>query len=115
VNEIMNFKELIGVVLAGLTAGVVGAGRSHMKVRDRLQNTEVRVDIMEDKTDKLEDMAKETHESVIRLEMGVLGIEDDIKTSIRRSEKIQKTINSIERMFKLNGNGTGNGDTDVGP
>ena len=100
-DEITSLKELVGVLFAGVSAAILGAGRSHMKLRDRLQNTELRLDIMEDRTEKLEETTKATHESVVRLEVGVLGIEDDMKTSIRRAEKIQKTINSIERMFKL--------------
>jgi len=94
-----SLKEVIGVVAAGVSAALAGFGRSHMRVRDRLQNTEVRLDAVEDKLEKLD----ETHESVIRLECAVLGIEDDMKNSIRRQEKIQKTITSIERMFKMNG------------
>jgi len=89
--------EIIGVVSAGVTAALAGIGRSHMKVRDRLQHAEVRLEAMEEKLDK----AEATHESVIRLECAILGIEDDMKTSMRRQEKIQKTITSIERMFKI--------------
>lgn len=100
-SDLASLKEFIGLVLAGLSAAVLGAGRSHMKVRDRLQNTEVRLDVMEDRTEKLEETTKATHESVVRLEVGVLGIEDDMKNSIRRQEKMHKTINSIEQMFKI--------------
>jgi hypothetical protein len=92
-------REIFGVVVAGVAAALTGFGRSHMKVRDRLQNAEVRLVSAEDKLDKL----SETHESVVRLECSMLGLEDDMKNSIRRQERIQRTITSIERLFKLNG------------
>lgn len=92
-------ENLVGAVVAAITAALAGLGRSHMKIRDRLKTSEVRLNAVESKLNKIE----ETRESVIRLECSMLGLEDDMKNSIRRQERIQKTITRIERMFKMNG------------
>ena len=109
-DELTTVQEAAAAILAAVSAGVVGMGRSHLQVRDRLKHAEVRLEVVEGDTEKLEDTTRATHDSVIRLEAGVLGIEADMKNSIRRQEKIQKTINSIERLFHIpNGGGDVNG------
>ena len=94
-----NQEGFFGAIAATVSAALIGFGTSHLKMRDRLKTSEVRMDVVVDKLDKIE----ETRDSVIRLECSMLGLEDDMKNSIRRQERIQKTITSIERMFKMNG------------
>ena len=36
-------ENLVGAVVAAITAALAGLGRSHMKIRDRLKTSEVRL------------------------------------------------------------------------